>query len=126
MHRQTITICGSLTRAADAMNLIAWHLKAAGHIVYQPTPKPANVTHMTDLQRRRITEGHLAAIRRSSLVILVVPDSYMGDATRAEMDHAEQHQIPTQLVVDVEEFLADLADGLYDIEASQAQHATHR
>jgi hypothetical protein len=108
--RLTITLCGSLTRAADDLARLAWHLKAAGHHVHAPTPAPPGVAP-TWQQLAGLTGQHSAAIRRSDLVIAVVPDRRIGDATANEMRLAVDLAIPHTVVEDVEAFIADITDG---------------
>lgn len=112
--RLTVTVCGSLTRAATDINRVAWHLKAAGHDVYQPTPKPDDVTAPTAGQIHNITAGHYAAIDRSHLVVAVINDGRPGAATTAEILHAISRRIPVRIAMDADEIgllIADITAG---------------
>lgn len=105
----TITLCGSLTRARDDLSRVHRALALAGHLVHAPVAALPGEPAPTREQLHRLAVRHRAAIRQSDLVVIVATDGYLGPSTRAEMDHAEQQQIPTQLVVDVNAYLAELA-----------------
>lgn len=113
MTRLTVTLCGSLTRAADDLARVAWHLAAAGHDVRAPKPAPADVTPTAE-QVRNLVAGHLDDISRSVIVLGVVPDGLVGDRTGDEMAHAARVGAYTRWALspaEVDELLADVAAG---------------
>lgn len=108
MHPQTITLSGSITRAMTAMRQLERALVLAGHTVYVPCPPLPGEPDLTEQQLANLAAGHNRAIRNCDLVIAVAPDGYLGASTRAELAHAQQHGIPTEVVVDVDAYLAEI------------------
>lgn len=111
--RLTITLCGSLTRAADHLARVHRALALNGHLVHAPVPALDGEPAPTPEQVANLTTRHHAAIRRSDLVIGIAPDGRVGDATRGEMDYAADRGIPTRWVLSD----ADLVRLFFDIAA---------
>jgi hypothetical protein len=111
----TITLCGSLTRARHDLARIHRALALAGHLVHAPMPPLPGEAPATPEQLDRLTERHLAAIDRSDLV---ATDGYLGPATRAEMNHAEQQHVPIRVVVDAGALTGDVAAWLNGAEVT--------
>ncbi|MEU3455625.1 hypothetical protein ABZ671_18790 [Micromonospora sp. NPDC006766] len=103
-----ITLCGSITRAPEALRRVERALALAGHLVNAPIPPLPGESDLTPGQLANLTTGHHAAIRRSDLVIAVVPDGRPGDSTRSEVRYAEQLGVPVRWVWDVDPFVAAL------------------
>lgn len=103
-----ITLCGSITRAHDELVRLAWHLNTVGHLVYVPLPPPDGVTP-TDEQINHLNAGHRAAIDRSDLVIVVVPDGRIGESTTAEAAYATQQGKPVRMVGGVDAYVREMS-----------------
>lgn len=86
--RLTVTLCGSLTRAANDLRRVERALALAGHLVHAPCPPLPGDPTATAEQVRRLADRHYAAIDASHLVIGIAPDGRPGAATSAEMLYA--------------------------------------
>jgi hypothetical protein len=89
--RPVATICGSLTRAGQPMRRVAAELRAQGYLVHCPMPTPsATAEEMAEKWRRHIDH--------CDLVVAVIVDGYIGEATRGELEHAERVGTPIRWV----------------------------
>lgn len=109
MTRLTVTLCGSLTRAAGDLTRIHRALALAGHLVHAPVPALPGEAPIRAEQRDQLAERHYAAIRRSDLVIGVIPDGRPGDATHYEMRYAKHFGKTARWVTDVDALVGDVA-----------------
>jgi nucleoside 2-deoxyribosyltransferase len=115
--RLTVTLCGSLRRAGHDLHRVHRALALAGHLVHAPVPALPGEPEPTAGQKHNLTTRHLAAIRRSDLVIAVVPDRRPGGATAEEMRYADIAGIRARWVMspaDVDALIADIAAGRLD------------
>ncbi|MER7331801.1 MULTISPECIES: hypothetical protein [unclassified Micromonospora] len=110
VQRLTITLCGSLGRAAHDLARVHWHLHAAGHEVYAPVPAPPEADP-SPTQIENIVAKHMQRIDRSDLVIAVIPDGVIGHRTGDEMRRAERQGISTRYDTDVDALIADITAG---------------
>ncbi|MEU4640850.1 hypothetical protein [Micromonospora sp. NPDC023814] len=109
MTRLTVTLCGSLTRAATDLARVHRALALAGHLVHAPCPPLPGEAAITGEQLDRLTERHYEAIRQSDLVIAVIPDGRPGNATHYEMRYAKHFGKAVRWVTDVDALVGDVA-----------------
>jgi hypothetical protein len=110
----TVTLCGSLGRAAHDLHRVHRAFIRAGWTAYAPTPAHPGETPPSIAEITNITGGHLRAIRRSAWTVGVVPDGVVGDSTRAEIGHAAEHGKTVRLALspaDVDELIAEVRAG---------------
>lgn len=118
MTRLTVTLCGSLTRAAHDLARVHRTLALAGHLVHAPVPALPGEPAITAEQRANLDQRHRAAIDRSDLVIAVMPDGLPGDATATEIRYAQMLGKPVRMVVDVDALVGDVAAWLNGAEVA--------
>ncbi|MFG3702403.1 hypothetical protein ACGF5C_31650 [Micromonospora sp. NPDC047620] len=114
MTRLTVTLCGSLTRAATDLARIHRALALAGHLVHTPVPPLPGETPATAEQIRNLADRHYAAINDSQLVIGVATDGRPGSSTSTEMRYAVALVGHTRWVLSpqaLDALLADIAAG---------------
>lgn len=109
MTRLTVTLCGSLTRAADDLARVHRALALAGHLVHAPVPAQPGEPEPTAEQLNQLTRRHYAAIDASDLVLGIVPDGQAGYATGGEMRYAARYAPATRWVTDVDALVGDVA-----------------
>ncbi|RKR92631.1 hypothetical protein BDK92_7073 [Micromonospora pisi] len=86
---RVVTLCGSI-RFADQFRRVERELALTGVVVLSPAfPLPGEPAPTSE-QIANLKARHFAAIGMSDEVIVVCPGKYMGDSTRAEIDHATQ------------------------------------
>lgn len=99
--RRIIAICGS-TRFWDEMAQANAHLTARGHIVLAPgcNLKAPNGLWADETTREQLKPEldalHRDKIRLADEVLVVAPGGYIGDSTRAEIDHAHRLRRPVR------------------------------
>jgi hypothetical protein len=122
MPRLTITLCGSLTRAAADLARVHRALALAGHLVHAPVPPLPGEPAPTAEQLYALHLRHRAAIDASDLVLGIVPDGRPGAATVAEMAHAQVVAPRALWVTDVDALCGDPAAWLdaADVQALDA------
>lgn len=109
MSRLTVTLCGSLTRAAHDLARVHRALALGGHLVHAPVPALPGEPAITAEQRANLDQRHRAAIDRSDLVIAV---RWPGDHSQAELHYAGHRDIPIRWATtdaDIHALLADIA-----------------
>jgi hypothetical protein len=110
----TVTLCGSLRRAGDDLARVHRALALAGHLVHAPVPALPGEPEPTAGQKFNLTTRHLAAIRRSDLVVGIVPDRRPGGDTADEMRYADIAGIRTRWAMspaEVDALIADIVAG---------------
>ncbi|MFG2046023.1 hypothetical protein ACGFIW_01165 [Micromonospora sp. NPDC048935] len=105
----TITLCGSLARAGHDLRRVERALALAGHLVHAPCPPLPGERPATAEQIRHLTARHYAAMNRSDVVIAVVPDGIVGEATASEVRYAQHRGVRVLHCFDVDALVADVA-----------------
>ncbi|WBB73254.1 hypothetical protein O7602_26810 [Micromonospora sp. WMMD1128] len=87
---RVIVLCGS-TRFRDAFHEVNHRLTLGGHIVLAPGVfGHADGTQLTAEQKTALDALHLRKIDLADEVIVVNPNGYIGDSTRAEIAYAHR------------------------------------
>jgi hypothetical protein len=93
-----VCICGSM-RFQQEMQQAAIEMSLAGYIVVMPhcnlkVPSPWWPTDRIDRIKVQLDYLHKAKISHADEVLVVCPDGYIGDSTRAEIVYAEETHKP--------------------------------
>ena len=91
-----VTLCGSL-QFRDEMRRLDAELTLAGHVVLAPTLLDPS-TELDDEQRARLGRVHLQRIAMADEVLVVNVGGYVGESTRAEIEHARSLGAPVRFL----------------------------
>lgn len=83
-----ITLCGS-TRFKAEYELWNRRLSMAGFLVYTVSCFGHSGDVLTEEEKVRLDQVHLAKIDASHAIVVINPGGYIGDSTRREIAHAE-------------------------------------
>jgi hypothetical protein len=93
-----ITLCGSM-RFWDEFERLSAELTLAGNVVLTPVRLDPAI-HPSPEQRERLGRVHLQKVDMSDEVVVVNVGGYLGDSTRAEIDHARARDLRVTFLVD--------------------------
>ena len=91
-----ITLCGSM-RFADEMVRHERELTLAGHVVLRPVSLDPS-RELTAEDRSTLSRVHLQKVALADEVLVVDVGGYVGESTRAEIEHARSLGIPVRYV----------------------------
>ena len=89
-----VTLCGSM-RFADEMVRLEGELTLAGHVVLRPVSLDLS-RELTDEDRATLDRVHLQKVAMADEVLVVNVAGYVGESTRAEIEHARALGIPVR------------------------------
>jgi len=95
----TITLCGSVRLGKETWDQVAQELALKGNLIFT-----VNVWGLYDylhtpegeMQKKILDVAHKLKIDKSSRVVVLVKDGYIGDSTASEIAHAEDQGIPVE------------------------------
>ena len=94
MRTKHIVLSGS-TKFKREFLAVATRLRASGAEVVLPSIfEHTDRVFLSKEQRARVDQEYLRAIEKADCVFVIDVSGYMGESTRAEVVHAQQHRKP--------------------------------
>ena len=91
-----VTLCGSM-RFRDQIARLERELTLAGHVVLAPVSMDPT-TVLTDDERGTLSRVHLHKVAMADEVLVIDMGGYVGESTRAEIEHARALGIPVRFL----------------------------